>query len=213
MDEQLTELNPSQDWAQWTDEELLLDYRATGNEPLFAQLVGRYERELYNYLQRYLGNASAAEDVFQQTFLQVHLKQDQFEEGRKFRPWLYTIATNQAIDFQRRNRRHRAVSLDQGLRHDGDSDLGTLLDLMATDAPSPIAQLEAEEQRTWMNRAVSELPESLQGAVNLVYYQGLKYREAAEVLEIPVGTVKSRMHTALLKLNQAWSDSHSRKTE
>ena len=64
-------------------------------------------------MRRYVGSAEMAEDVFQATFLQVYVKRDRFEVGRRFRPWLYTIATNQAIDAQRRNRRHRMVSLDQ----------------------------------------------------------------------------------------------------
>src|SRR5262249_776564 len=95
-----------------SDEELLLAYRDRADRTAFTDLVNRYERELYSYLRRYLGDASMAEDAFQATFLQVHLKCDQFEAGRRFRPWLYTIATNQAIDAQRRNKRHRNISLD-----------------------------------------------------------------------------------------------------
>ena len=84
-----------------TDEQLLLDYRKTGDRELYAQLVYRYERELFSYLRRYLGNAEMAEDVFQAAFLAVHLKCETFQEGRRFRPWLYTIATNAAIDARR----------------------------------------------------------------------------------------------------------------
>src|SRR5690242_1002358 len=86
------------DLAALTDEELLVRYRDHADRQAFSQLVHRYERELYSYLRRYLGDATMAEDAFQATFLQVHLKCDQFEQGRRFRPWLYTIATNQAID-------------------------------------------------------------------------------------------------------------------
>src|SRR6187397_2007196 len=100
-------------WAEWTDEELMLAYRDRGDRDAFDQLVHRYERELYSYLRRFLGDAAAAEDAFQATFLQVHLKCDQFESDRKVRPWLYTIATNQAIDLQRRIKRHKMVSLDR----------------------------------------------------------------------------------------------------
>merc|ERR1712188_68814 len=96
-----------------TGEQLLLRYRETGDRDLFARIVQMYEHELYNYLHRYMGNAEMAEDAFQATFFQVHLKCDQFESGRKLRPWLYAIATNQAIDAQRRNKRHRMASLDQ----------------------------------------------------------------------------------------------------
>lgn len=96
----------------WNDEELLLSYRTERDGEVFEELVHRYERELFAYLRHYLGNAEMAEDVFQQTFLQVHLKCEQFEPGRKVRPWLYTIATNQAIDYRRRNRRHRLSTLN-----------------------------------------------------------------------------------------------------
>jgi RNA polymerase sigma-70 factor (ECF subfamily) len=149
-----------------------------------------------------------AEDAFQATFLQVHLKCDQFEEGRKFRPWLYTIATNQAIDAQRRNKRHRNVSLDRNTRPEGSDDVGTLLDLLTSKEPAPELRMEATQRRDWVRDAVDGLPDGLRDAVHLVYYQGLKYREAADILDIPVGTVKSRLHAAILKLNEAWMDSH-----
>jgi RNA polymerase sigma-70 factor (ECF subfamily) len=163
----------------------------------------RYERELYSYLRRYLGDAEMAEDAFQAAFLQVHLKCDQFEEGRKFRPWLYTIATNQAIDAQRRNRRHRMVSLDQPTG-DASQDVGKLLDLLESSEANPLAHAKHAEHREWIRQAMEDLPEHLRAVVQLVYYQGLKYREAAEVLSVPVGTVKSRLHAAILKLNEVW---------
>ncbi len=187
-----------------SDEQLLLAYRETGDRQSFSQLVHRYERELYSYLRRYLGNAEMAEDAFQRTFLQVHLKCGQFLEGRRFRPWLYAIATNQAIDLQRRSRRHRLVSLDTSGRDSDAGHLGSLVDLLESREQSPLARVQREEQRLKVRRTVEELPEKLRAAVALVYYQGLKYREAADVLGIPVGTVKSRLHSALLELNQAW---------
>jgi RNA polymerase sigma-70 factor (ECF subfamily) len=194
------------DRTELSDEALLLAYRGHADRLAFDELVHRYERELFSYLRRYLGDASMAEDAFQSTFLQVHLKCDQFEEGRKFRPWLYTIATNQAIDAQRRNKRHRGVSLDRNIKHDGSDDLGSLMDLLVSKEPNPDVRAENAQNREWIRRTVDELPETLREAVNLVYYQGLKYREAAEILKIPVGTVKSRLHAAILKLNEAWSD-------
>jgi RNA polymerase sigma-70 factor (ECF subfamily) len=184
-----------------SDEELFRRCRSGGDATAFESLVRRYETELFGYLRRYLGNAEMAEDVFQATFLQVHLKQEQFEEGRQFRPWLYTIATNQAIDAQRRNKRHRMVSLDH---QTGDDDIGTLVDMLAGDGRTAADQLQAEEARDWVRSAVDDLPEPLRAALVLVYHQGMKYREAADVLGIPVGTVKSRLHSALLKLNESW---------
>jgi RNA polymerase sigma-70 factor (ECF subfamily) len=145
-----------------------------------------------------------AEDVFQATFLQVHLKKEHFEEGRRVRPWLYTIATNQAIDAQRRNKRHRMVSLDH--RTGGEDDVGALVEMLAGRDQTADEQMEGEEAKEWVREAVNELPEQLRGTLVLVYHQGLKYREAADVLGIPVGTVKSRLHSALLKLNESWQN-------
>jgi RNA polymerase sigma-70 factor (ECF subfamily) len=188
-----------------SDEELLRRCRVNGDAAAFESLVHRYETELFSYLRRYLGNAEMAEDVFQATFLQVHLKREQFEEGRRFRPWLYTIATNQAIDAQRRNRRHRMVSLDN--RTGGEDDVGSLVEMLAGAGQTADQQMEDEEAREWVRSAVDDLPESLKSALMLVYHQGMKYREAADVLGIPVGTVKSRLHSALLKLNESWQRS------
>ncbi len=190
--------------AQMSDEELLVCYRETGYRDLLKLLVQLYESELYSYLRRYLGNAEMAEDVFQTTFLQVHLKGDQFEEGRRFRPWLYTIATHQAIDAQRRNKRHRNVSLDAGNRVQDGDDSAKLMDLLISHDPSPFDNVTQIERAQWVEEALDKLSDPMRSVVNLVYYQGMKYREAAEVLAVPVGTVKSRLHAAILKLNEVW---------
>jgi RNA polymerase sigma-70 factor (ECF subfamily) len=191
-----------------SDEELLLGYRESGDSRLFSELVHRYERELYSYLRRYLGDAEMAEDAFQAAFLQVHLKCQHYEAGRAVRPWLYTIATNQAIDAQRRSRRHRMVSLDRTGPKDNE-DVGKLLDLLTSKELAPGAQLGAAERRDWLLAALEQLPQGLRDVVHLVYFQELKYREAAESLNIPVGTVKSRMHAAVAKLNELWNQTQS----
>lgn len=191
-----------------SDEELLLAYRDSGDRQLFSQLVHRYERELFSYLRRYLGDAEMAEDAFQAAFLQIHLKRDQFETGRKFRPWLYTIATNQAIDAQRRNKRHKMVSLDRVGHGETGEEVGKLANLLESAEPSPFNELSSAEQRNWMEQTIARLPESMQSVIHLVYYQGLKYREAADALDVPVGTVKSRLHAAILKLNELWNNDH-----
>jgi len=186
-----------------SDEDLLLAYRGAGDRAAFEELVHRYETELYSYLRNYLGDAQMAEDAFQATFLQVHLKCDQFEAGRAVRPWLYTVATNQAIDAQRRNRRHRMVSLDRRRSMEGldDEDGGSLMNLLDSNDADPAEQFTLTEESQAVREAVARLPEPLRRVVLLVYFQGLKYREAAEVLSLPVGTVKSRLHTAVARLN------------
>ena len=180
-----------------SDEELLERYRQNRDRRAFEEIVKRYQGELFSYLRRYLGDSAMAEDAFQATFLQLHLKCNSFERGRRLRPWLYTIATNQAIDAQRRNKRHRAASLNGGR-----DEQKSLLELSEGDVPTPDDQMQTQEYRQKVREAVAALPPPLQTAVNLIYYQGLKYREAAEVLDIPVGTVKSRLHAAINRLNE-----------
>src|SRR5262245_26711228 len=171
----------------------------------FGVLVRRYERELYGYLCRYLGDRNLAEDVFQNTFLQLFLKSGQYEPGRPVRPWLYTIATNQAIDALRRAGRHQAVSLDEARDAPGEGEAQTLMELLENREPGPLDSAQAQERRERVRAAVDQLPEFLRRVLILAYYQGLKYREVAEVLGIPVGTVKSRLHAALVKLQEIWN--------
>lgn len=190
------------DLSRLPDEELLRRYR-DGESGAFEFLVRRYERELYGYLCRYLGDRSLAEDVFQNTFLQVHAKSHQFEEGRPFRPWLYTIATRQAIDAMRRSGRTAAASLDQQ-RAEPDGSQRPVGDILEASGPGPLDEAVGSEQRQRIRQTVDQLPDLLRQVILLAYYQGLKYREIADILDIPVGTVKSRLHAALAKLQQAW---------
>ena len=192
-----------------SDESLITQYRSSGDRGLFESLMRRYEREIYSYLRRYIGNAEMAEDAFQGTFLQVHLKCHQFDSSRRFRPWLYAIATNQAIDVQRRNKRHRMVSLDRTSAGERDERSNSWSEKLVGDSPDPYRSASDEENRRWVHDSVQTLGESMQQVIQLVYYQGLKYREAAEVLGIPVGTVKSRLHAAVQRLGIHWDDTHA----
>jgi len=185
-----------------SDEDLLSRYRESAAPDDFNELVRRYERELYRYLARYLGNPALAEDVFQNTFLQVHLKRALYEDGRPVRPWLYSIATHQAVDALRKAGRHPTVSLDRRVTSSGDGDPGSLVDLLVGDGTAPLARMEEQERRDWVRKSVERLPEGLRQTLMLAYHQDLKYREIAEILKIPVGTVKSRLHAALAKLQE-----------
>ncbi len=196
-----------------SDEGLITQYQTTGDRNLFETLIRRYEREIFSYLRRYLGNSEIAEDAFQGTFLQVHLKCDQFDSSRRFRPWLYAIATNQAIDAQRRNKRHRMVSLDRNNANNNDDRSGSWSEKLVGDTTDPHLAAAKEENSRWVNDSVEALGESMQQVINLVYYQGLKYREAADVLGIPVGTVKSRLHAAVQRLGILWDESHEEPIE
>lgn len=186
-----------------SDEELLASLRSGEREAL-GLLLRRYEGELFGYLRRYLGQADLAEDVFQNTFLQVFLKIDQYEVGRPARPWLYAIATNQAIDALRRQGRRQSISLEQARVDAAQQDWGQLLDVLEERGPGPLDQAQEQERRQLVRDSVDQLPDFLRQVLILIYYQGLKYQDAAEILAIPVGTVKSRLHAALTRLHEAW---------
>lgn len=186
------------EYGCWTDEDLFLEYRLTENRELFEVLVHRYENELFRFLYKRTGNRETAEDVFQLTFLQVHLKSGLFEEGRRFRPWLYRIAANQAIDHSRMNKRHTNVSLDarRSEMDDGDS-LGAMLE-SETIRPSEAA--EKAEETAFIREAVRHLPEAHRAVLERVYFRGMTYQQAACELEIPLKTVASRVNSAKKRL-------------
>ena len=191
-------------YADCSDEELLALIRQ-GTREAFGALVRRYEGALYGYLRRYLGDSNLADDVFQNTFLQLYTKLHQYELGRPVRPWLYAIATNQAIDALRRQNRHQAVCLHVETEEAGEGDAPQLLSLLETRELGPIYHLQGEERKQLIRASVEKLPDFLKQVVLLAYYQGLKYKDVAEILGIPVGTVKSRLHTALARLQETWS--------
>ena len=178
-----------------TDEELLAGLR-DGRRELFGELVGRYERELYGYLRRYVGADDLAADVFQNTFLALYTKIGQYQPGRAARPWIYTVATHQAIDALRRKNRK--------VRRTGPGNPGDILNDVPAAGLTPDESAELAESRARVRLAVDALPELLRQVVLLAYFQGLKYQEIADTLGVPLGTVKSRLHAAVARLGEAW---------
>lgn len=189
--------------AKVPDEELLARFRK-GQRDVFGALVRRYQRELYGYLRRYLGDADLADDVFQTTFVQVFSKAAQYEPGRPVRPWLYAIATNQAIDALRRTNRRAAVSLE-AVEGEVDGERRGLIEMIESRDADPFDNVDAAETRALVRNCLDQLPEGMRQVILMAYYQGLKYQDIAEALDVPLGTVKSRLHAAVAKLNQLWS--------
>jgi RNA polymerase sigma-70 factor (ECF subfamily) len=185
------------------DEDLLTEYVRSGTREAFEELVHRYERPLYHYLRRYLGDAGLAEDAFQVTFFEVHLRCREFDPSRRFAPWVYRIATTRAIDLLRRNRRHKLISLGaraQNLAPGGDDRPPD--DFPDPQARPPLEQLAMNESGQRLRLLVDSLPSRLRNVLVLVMFRGLEYQEAAEALGIPIGTVKSRLHNAILHLRK-----------
>lgn len=184
-----------------SDETLLAAY-LQGDRQAFRDLMNRYRNELTHFLTRFLGSAAAAEDVFQETFLQIHLSGETFDPARRFRPWLFTIAANKARDHHRKNARKTGLSLSGTIGPEEGSQ--RYVDLLEADLPSPEAPvLDAERSRV-VKAVVDALPAHLREILLLSYFQRLSYSQIAQTLQIPLGTVKSRLHTAVAAFAQEW---------
>ncbi|MEM0915152.1 MAG: sigma-70 family RNA polymerase sigma factor [Planctomycetota bacterium] len=189
-----------------TDEELLGRYRA-GETDLFPTLVGRYRQELLHFLIRFAGNRAAAEDLFQEAFLQVHLSADTFDVSKRFKPWLFTIAANKARDYLRRASRRKAASLSAPMDK-GDDSAGSFVDLLQADLPLPETIADEQETRDRVRAVVDAMPSHLREILLLAYFQQMAYKEVAEALGIPLGTVKSRLHAAVGTFADLWKSAY-----
>lgn len=184
------------------DERLLRDFLA-GDAQAFTALVERHSRELYVFVARFVRNQAVVDDVVQETFVQVYQSAGGFDLGRRFRPWLYTIAANKARDHLRERVRKREVPLGAAPGGDESEDV-SYLDFLSDESTPPGDVLEANEQRDAVRAIVSAMPVHLREILVLGYYQRLPYKEIAEVLAIPLGTVKSRLHAAVAHFAESY---------
>lgn len=183
------------------DEKLLSEHLA-GKAEAFELLVRRHSQELYHFLVRFTGSSATAEDVVQEAFLQVHLSAGAFDPKRRFKPWLFTIAANKARDLLRRKARRPEIPLDA---HVGDDeDAHRFGELLADTQETPSEIVDAEEQRKIVRRVVNSLPDHLREVLVLSYYHRFPYKDLAEILGIPLGTVKSRLHAAVGHFGKAY---------
>lgn len=178
---------------QVTDEQLI-GLARDGDKQAFGQLMQRYEKELFNFLVKFMGQRTLAEDAFQETFLQVHISASSFDTQRRFRPWLYTIAANKARDLLRSKARRPAMQLTTSDDQGGEVNLWHNL---LRDETTPQDILEQKQQKELVREMVAKLPEHLREILVLAYFNQLPYKEIAQVLGIPLGTVKSRLHAAV----------------
>lgn len=170
----------------------------------FGKLVRRYELPLFNYLRRMTGNSAEAEDVFQETMLRLYRSRDRYDPASRLRPWLYRIATNCCHDRMRYLRRRLGVSLDSP---SGSNESGqTIGDRIPDGHAGPDAQVREAEVRARLEAALTRLSTKHRTVFLMARYDGMAYDEIGESLGIPVGTVKSRMNTAVRILMQELSE-------
>jgi len=190
------------DGRQLTDEQVLQAY-CRGDRAAFAQLVARYQRELFHFLIRFMGDRSAAEDVFQETFLQVHQSAAQFDPARRFRPWIFTIAANKARDLLRCQARRPANPLQAAISP-GNDDSAQYIDLIESMAEQPGENLEKKEMERLVRHTVLHMPDHLREILLLSYFHQFPYKQISDILKIPLGTVKSRLHAAVAHFADRW---------
>jgi len=180
------------------EESVLIADASQGDIDAFNRLIIEYQDLLYNHAYGLLGDRQMAEDVTQDGFIRAFQRINQFRGG-SFRAWLLRIVTNACYDATRRFQRHPTVSLFP------ENESGEEIESPAWEAdsgPSVEALVERNAVTAQVYRALDELPAAYRSVVTLVDLQGLDYVEVAHILKIPLGTVKSRLARARLRLRQ-----------
>lgn len=175
----------------------------------FETLCDRYRNTVQRYLYNTVRDADAADDLVQEVWLRVWNAAAQWSGRGTVKSWIFRIATNQALNHIRSQRRHpqRPLVLPPDAYAEGEEPPVPYW-MIDTTTPGPEEQAEEDEERADMQRLVGALPASKRDVVRLVYGDELELREVAKTLGVPVGTVKSRLHYATRQLARAWREHH-----
>lgn len=183
-----------------SDEELVKAF-LDGDDGAFEELVNRYESTIYSMAYRMLGDRSEASDVCQEVFLLLLRKLHSFRGEAKFSTWLYRVTLNACRDHARRNRQHLSLSESPA------EDLPELEERLAdTKSDSPDDEVERVEVRKVVQEAIARMPFKFREVIYLHDIRGFDYKEVAEILDISLGTVKSRLNRARNRLARELRD-------
>jgi len=189
-----------------SDEELVKIFAETRDEAAFDEIVSRYSDRIYGFALRITRNASDAEEVFQEVFLTLTKKLDTFRGESKFSSWLYRVTANASYMYLRSQKKHESnISLENYYPYD---EKGTLMGrIMDKDWSSrPDIMIFSKEALKIIDDSINELPESYRAVFHLRDIEGLSNEEVANILEITIPTVKSRLHRGRLFLRDKLSD-------
>jgi len=195
----------AEDLKKLTDGELLTRY-IEGEEAAFREIVNRYKNGLYAFLRMFLNRRELVEDVFQETFLQLFNSKESFDTDRPLRPWLFTIAANKAKDALRKWQRKNAIPIGT-MTDSEDMSFDDMLNSVSSDSTMPYDQLQKDETALRVRRIISDMPDNLREILIFAYFNRFSYKQMAEILSIPIGTVKSRLHTAVSRFSKEWKTS------
>lgn len=178
-----------------------------GDRSRFNALVWRWEKPLYNFILRYLGNKELARDVTQKTFIRAYRNLSKLRDASKFSSWIYQIASNLCKDEIKKRNHHQFISLD--LIQENSDENGLLLpeELQQSPAQQPDMKVNQKQIRNIVQKALEQLPEEQRVVIIMKEYQGLKFKEIAEALNEPLNTIKSRMYyglNGLRKIFEQW---------
>ncbi|MGD0991657.1 MAG: sigma-70 family RNA polymerase sigma factor [Gemmatimonadales bacterium] len=172
-----------------------------GKEAAYRELLSRYERPVFSLIYRMVRDRALAEDLAQETFIKVLNALDSYRPEFKFSSWIFKIANNAAID-QLRKRELNTLSLDgaPGARTAEEVEATALQAVDRTE--SPLAELESRELGSEIEQAIGRLRPEYRTAILLRHVEGRAYEEIAEVMDLPLGTVKTYIHRARLELRE-----------
>ncbi|WP_188456742.1 RNA polymerase sigma factor SigW [Virgibacillus oceani] len=160
-----------------------------GDQAAFEDVVAFYQNKIYQHCYRMLGNVHEAEDIAQEAFVRAYVNIHSYDDKRKFSTWLYRIATNLTID--RIRKRKPDYYLDAEIKGADGLDMYSQLE---TDSPLPEEEVESLELKSYIHHEISELPPKYRTIIILRYLEDFSLKEISDILDIPLGTVKTRIH-------------------
>ncbi len=186
-----------------TNEKELLRRFCSGDEAAFEEIVEDNKDGLYGFIKRFVVHGDLVEDVFQETFLQLYTSRNSFDIDRPLKPWLFTIAANKAKDLLRKRKRDNSVSV--GVIADAsEASTDDIFNALSSDDDTPAdISIKAETQQI-VREVIEDLPENLREILILAYFEQFSYKQMADILSIPIGTVKSRLHSAVGHFAKKW---------
>ena len=199
-------INKDASESKITDSQLLQRYKE-GDEDAFREIVTRYKNPLYAFLRRFLNRQDLVEDVFQETFLQLYTSKDKFDITRPLHPWLFTIAANKAKDALRKMQRESSMGMG-AIADAGGVSIDDVVNLLTSYKTTPMDEASNSETAHRVREIIAKMPENLRGILILAYFEQFSYKQMAEILSIPIGTVKSRLHTAVVHFMKKWKEAN-----
>lgn len=184
-------------------DEMLINRFLHGDVAAFNTLVWRWQKPIFNFIQRYIGNPELARDLTQNTFIRSFNSLAKLRDHSKFSTWLFQIAVNICRDEVRKTKCH-TVSIN-GVNQ-ADETAETLPHLIAPDESDPMVNLNKNELTTILSRALQAISEEQRVVIIMKAYHGLKFSEIAGILKLPLNTVKSRMYYGISALGKVFKD-------